>query len=112
MSLWHILGLIVVALLVSFLRRSHEAKVCRRVDERNLAVRGIDVTPVSERIRHVREDYLAVVSARHRDRRRCRQLHAAARRALKQRAYFRHARTEAKDLPRNEAPPIQSESAC
>lgn len=103
MSLWHILGLIVVALLVSFLCRRHEARACRRIDKRTWPGKGMEVTRVAARIRHVREDYLAVVSARHRDCSRRRQLHAAARCALKQLAYFRRARPETEDSPRNEA---------
>ncbi len=103
MSLWYIIGLIVVALLVSFLCRRHEARACRRIPERTWPGRGIDATRVSDRIHHVREDYLAVVSSRHRDHSRRRQWHAAARCALKQLAYFRHTRPETEDLPRNEA---------
>jgi hypothetical protein len=103
MSLLHIIGLIVVAILVSFLCRRHEARLCRRMDERTWIGRGMDVTPVSRRIQDVREDYLAVVSARPGDRHRRRRLHAVARCALKERAYFRHARTEAEDAPPHDA---------
>lgn len=103
MTLLSIIGLIVVALLVSFLCRRHEARVCRRIDERTWPGKGIDVAPVSERIQHVRADYLAVVSARPRDNSRRRQLHAAARCALKQLAYFQNARPEVEDAPHHEA---------
>jgi hypothetical protein len=102
MSLLHIIGLIVVAILVSFLYRRNEARVCRRIDERTWPGKGIDVTPVSERIQHVRENYLAVVCARPRDNSRRRRLHAAARCALKQLAYFQNARPEVEDAPHHE----------
>lgn len=102
MSLLHIIGLIVVALLVTFLQRRHEARVCRLFDERTLPGHGIDVTVVSQRIQRVRENYVAMVRARPRDHNRRRQLHATARCALKRRAYFRHGRTEAGNSPQAE----------
>jgi hypothetical protein len=103
MTLLPIIGLIVVALLVSFLYRRHEARFCRRIDERTWPGKWIDLTPVSERIQRVRADYLAVVCARPHDSRRRRQSHAAARCALKRLAYFRNARPEAEEAPHHEA---------
>ena len=102
MSLMDIIGLIVVALLVSFLCRRHEASVCRRFGESTLHGRGIDLTVVSRRILHLREDYLAVVSARPRDNDRHRQMREAVRCSLKQLAYFREARPQAEDTQPDE----------
>ena len=103
MSPLHIIGLIVLAILVSFLCRRHEVRICRRGEAGSWPGQGMDVTPVSRRLQHVRADYLAVVSARPRDRSRQRRMHAAARCAPKQRAYFRRARPEAEAAPPDDA---------
>ena len=102
MSLLDLIGLAVVAFLVSFLYRKCEARICH-IGERALPGKGIDLTHVSERIQHVRADYLAAISARPHDIGRRQRLHAAARCALKRLAYFQHTGPETEDAPPHEA---------
>ena len=89
MSLWHLIGLIVVAFLVMFLCRRHEGSICS-LDKRMSFGQGMDIPPVAERIRQVREDYLAVINVKPRGRGSHERLHAAARCSLKRLAYFQN----------------------
>lgn len=90
MSLLDVIGLVVVAVLVAFLCRRHEERICRQIPENSHTGKSFDATQVFKRIRRVRGDYLAVVYARSRDRNRRKQLHEQVCRTLRCRSFFRH----------------------
>jgi hypothetical protein len=89
MSLLDVIGLVVVAVLVDFLCRRHEERICRRIPENSQTGKSFDATLVYHRIQRVRRDYLAVVCARSHDRSRRKELHARIGRTLRCRSYFR-----------------------
>ena len=89
MSLFDVIGLVVVAMLVAFLCRRHEERIYRRPPEGSDTSRYFDATSARTRLARVRRDYLAVVCARSRDRRRHHRLHVEACRSVRRRSYFR-----------------------
>ena len=89
MSLIDVIGLVVLAVLVAFLCRRHEERICRQIPENSLPGQSFDATQVCKRIQRVRRDYLAVVCAHSRNRSRRERLHAQVCRTLRGRSYFR-----------------------
>ena len=88
MSLLDVIGLVVVAVLVAFLCRRHEARFCRHSTENSDTGKFFDATSACDCVRRVRGNYLAVVCARSRDHGRRIRLHAQVRRTLRGRSYF------------------------